>query len=138
MREGGLRKSRGDDRAARSRLAFTLLETLIATQILCVVFFIVMSLFPSSLMSLRKGRDLISATHIAQRVIEEKRLERFDTLAGGRQQENCDGVVFDVDVEVTGINDDVKRIVAVVSWDGPTSGRSSVSFETRLFGFKHP
>lgn len=137
--------------ARRPRAGLSLIETLFAGLIFCIVFFVLMSLYPTSLMSLRRGRRMMDAANLAQQLVEEKRLERWDTLAGGRRRETRNGVVYDAAIDVSAATDNsgrsderVKRIAVTVTWDTgrplPAGGsqKASIQYETRFYGFTNP
>lgn len=50
---------------------FTLLELLIALMILAVGFLMILGVFPVSMKSVKQGKDILFATHLAQRQMEK-------------------------------------------------------------------
>ncbi|MBI3926652.1 MAG: hypothetical protein HY319_14010 [Armatimonadetes bacterium] len=119
----------------------SLLESLLAGLILCVVMFVIVSLYPTSLFGMKKGHELIAASNLAQRILDEKRGQSFDTIDSEAGDAACDGTLYHYDLKVSDgdAGHDVKKLKLEISWD-PSTGtdRRTTTFETRLFHFRHP
>jgi hypothetical protein len=108
------------------------------------MFFVVLSLYPTSMMAQRKARDLVSATHIAAGELEARKAGSFDKLGAGAADlppRTVDGMTFKVHVEVTQSSSELKKVAVRVTWDPTGAGvtpQTTVAMETRIFRFVNP
>lgn len=127
---------------------FSLTETLFSALILAVVIFLVVSLFPTSILGIKKGHDLVAASHVAEGVLGRLRAVPFEDLADLDPEFESgevvvDGTVFHWDVRVTRPEPKVHGLEVNVEWQtGPRresgAGSRSLSWETRRFHFDNP
>lgn len=118
----------------------TLVETLFGALLTCIVFFVIMSLFPSTLFSLRKGHDIVAAANVAQQTLEAQRGLSFDQVAVGTftlPDVTVDGTAFTPTLTVSSVRTDLKRVSAHVTWDASGTGTKTgtVDLETRIYRF---
>lgn len=122
-----------------TKSGLSLLETLVGGLLLCVAFFVVISLYPASLLGMRQGRQWIDATDLAQQLIEERRHD-YDKLQNLTGKAERGGVEFIYQIAVTNSPDgtpDVRRLQVDVSWkDGRVERRKRL--ETRIFHWRNP
>lgn len=124
------------------RRGLSLLETVFAGLLACIVFFVIMSLYPSALFSLRKGHDMVCAANLARRNLESLRASSFDSLVDGTRtlpDASVDGTRFSTVVTVESLRTDLKRLVTRVSWNasGRTLASGVVELETRVYRFSN-
>jgi Tfp pilus assembly protein PilV len=114
---------------------FTLIEGLVSMAIVTFVLFAAIGLYPSSVMATIQAGDQITATSMAQQILEDARLQDFASVAVGAQEQPSQTVqthVYAISETVTQPAADVKQIVVTVSWTGRT-GAESTTYQTAIF-----
>ncbi len=123
------------------RRGFTILESLLAAFLLIVIFFTVVSLYPVSLMGLKRSHDLTTASNVANAQMENWRSVAFANLNAGTTSTDVpvDGTVFHVKTTITSVSTRVKGLDVQVTWDsGPTTKNatpSSLDYQTRVYDY---
>lgn len=125
---------------------FSLLEILIAGTLFAVVFFVLMALYPSSLMSMRKAHDLIAATNVAQYGLDSQLASGFNAIPLGTQNladQTVDGTVFHSTLAVTLPYSTVKDLQLTVTWSveqasASASPTGSLVLQSSSYKFTNP
>lgn len=129
-----------------ARRGFTMIETLMAALLLCVIFFLLMNLYPSSLLGLRKAHDMTAAADLAQQVLEQKRLVPWKQLTAGTTllpDTAFDGVTFHERCVISDRNARVKDIAVTVTWSvqqatSAASATGTATYQTSVYRFTNP
>ena len=123
----------------------TLVELLLSISLLSAIGYIIISLFPTSLLSLKRSHDSVAAGHIAQRYLEQMRTCTFDALTPRTvTTEQVGATVFTVERESQLETDtNVKYLRVTCTWDSGVAGGlqpvpASQTFETSVFRFSNP
>jgi hypothetical protein len=114
----------------------SLVELLLSVGLLAAVFYVVVSLFPTALLSLKRSHDSFAAGQIAQRYLEQMRASRFDlAVPSTTTTETVGGTTFVVERQAcfdtdsggggsaspTAYASNVKDLEVTVSWNGGSS-----------------
>lgn len=103
----------------RVRRGFTLIETLLSGVILSVIIVLLFNLFPTSMLSLRRGEHTLKATALARTLLESKRAGPFsalDTAPALDPQTGDDGTVYTPSYTSTDEGSRLRRIRVTVDW----------------------
>ncbi|MFN8607052.1 MAG: type II secretion system protein [Vulcanimicrobiota bacterium] len=109
---------------------FSLLETTLATALLCAVSLFLFNLYPASAMSVRQAQDQLVAESLAQSILEERRSQPFSSLVLGKTALTSvvyAGNSYYPELQVFSPGDDVealKGLRVTVSWRTPRGPRS--------------
>ena len=125
-------------RGRRAR-AFSLLEVLLASLILAVALFAVVSLYPQAILGLQKARQMNNASNLAQKALEETKAIAFDDVRDSSKDELIEGTTYTVNLTTSLTDPRLKKLTVEVVWWFPqqtvaTSNRRrlSVRYETCL------
>ncbi len=111
--------------------AFTLLETVLASALLCAVMLLLFNLYPATAMAIRHSQDQVIADSIAESIFAEARetaFQKLDSLKGKRPAIRHNGNSFYPEIEIfpVGIDPTVLTGVRVtITWQsfrGPKKG----------------
>ena len=110
---------------------FSLLETTLATALLCAVAIFLFNLYPASAMSIRQSQDRLVADSLAQSILEEYKAAQFTTLNPGKTSRPSvaygDQGSFYPEVEIYPVGTDPQALVGVrvsVRWQSPRGPRT--------------
>ncbi len=109
---------------------FSLLETVMATALLCAVTLFLFNLYPASAISIRQAQDQLVAESLAQSILENERSLSFTALAPGKAA--LGSVVYGDNtyypaLEVFPVGNDpeaLKGLRVTVAWQTPRGPRS--------------
>lgn len=125
----------------------SLMETLFAALILSLTLVVLLTLFPSSVMGLKKAEMLTTASDLARARLEEVRGDDFDHIAAQKTTTVLNGSTYQIETFLDPVNetdpkiaDNLKHIRVVVSWNARGGSDISVdrreySCETTIFNF---
>ncbi|NDD28723.1 MAG: hypothetical protein EB084_10705 [Proteobacteria bacterium] len=130
------------------RTGFALVDILVSSTLLVVVFFALMEVIPSALKSLRSGHDLIGGANVAQMNIDQYRYLAFSKLPPdgtvALPAVTLNGVSYQPRAVFTTRNAGYVRDVAVtVTWpsqqrSAASSQKASYTVQTSLYNFTNP
>jgi len=125
------------------RRGYTLIEVLVGGVLLTTVFFAILDILPGSLAGMRHAHNLLSASNLAQGVIEQVRATSFAQLASATLPDQMvDGTVYHMTMTVTTRSPRVTDVDITVSWDvtpaPPMSMPTSLTYHTSLYNFSNP
>ena len=85
-----------------SSRGITLVELVISIALLSIIGYVIISLYPTSILSLKRSHDQLAASHIAERHLEALRSARFETLTPvTNTTEQVGGTTFYIQEEAT-------------------------------------
>ena len=125
--------------------AITLVELMLSIALLSVVGYIVVSLFPTSILSLKRSHDLLVAANIAERYLESMRAAPFERVEPAiTTVEQVGGTAFNIVREAALEADpNVKQLRVTIRWNGgPEQGTAALwmtrTFETSIVRMSNP
>jgi len=119
------------------RRAFTLLETTLATALLCGLMLFLFNLYPASAMSIRQSQDQLTAESVGQSLLDDYKAASFASLKPGRTalaKVIYSGSEYYPEAEIFAVGDDpdsLKGLRITVRWQSPRGPRTE-SYETVL------
>ena len=120
----------------------SLVELLLSVAILSIIGYAIISLFPTTLLYLRRSHDSVAACQLGQQVMEQLRQSQFSSTASSpTTRAVMAGTLFNVASTVRYDFPDVKHIVVTVSWAdgvGLSSQTRSLTLETSVFRVSNP
>ena len=121
--------------AATRHRGITLVELTLSIALLSIIGYVVISLYPTSILSLKRSHDLLAATEIAQRHLEDMRAASFATVTSPTTSvEQVGGTAFTVVREAALETDpNVKHLTVTIRWNGgATQGTATIPM-SRVF-----
>lgn len=109
--------------------AFTLLETTLATGLLCAVMLFLFNLYPASAMAIRQSQDQLTADALAETVLSDYKVAAFSSLTPGKKalaKVVYSGNEYYPEAEIYPVGSDpdlLKGVRVTVRWQTPRGPR---------------
>lgn len=124
--------------ARRRRKGFSLIELLLGLTIFTTAFLFILGIFPSAMKAMHQGRQILLATHVAQREMEAflGQYRTFSSLTDGTHTPteatpslislvngNTEVMSFTTSIIVSSVNADLKDVRCQVTWQESIPGQ---------------
>ncbi|HEY4003054.1 MAG TPA: type II secretion system protein [Candidatus Xenobia bacterium] len=127
---------------SRPGRGYTLLEVFIALLLISFVFFVMATLFPTSIGSLRKGTTTTVASNLARQQMEYWKSQTFDVLKAAQPTpsvQTVEGINYTERVTISRPSDpNMINLSVWVTWDGDNYGQYGVTYTTGVFNVVNP
>lgn len=116
---------------SRDQEGLTLIELMIAVVILALVALGLFQAFTVAFQSMADSKDRTMATNYAQQILEDYKNMHFERI------QPFSGPIVDTkfyqDISVSSIEDNLKRIIAEITWDDRNNNEKSISAVTKIY-----
>lgn len=116
---------------SRNNRGFTLIELMVAVAILALVAMGLFQAFTAAFQSMNDSRDRTVATNYAQQILEDYKnmhFERIQPFSGPIADSK-----FHQSISVSQIEDNLKRVIAEISWDDRNNNEKNISAVTKIY-----